>query len=171
MTTWLEIVDTAVKVGLGALISGITTYLITRRTHSHETRRSLQAEKTALLKEAMANLDQAGSLLNEAFQMLFQLQQSASPDKEQQFWEHYHKIIHAYNKAKGARTLSFMVGATKVAKPLNDYLETVQQVREYVAVNRLNCDWTLVDKNGDKRAECATEVLDQLAAALESIYV
>ena len=33
---WIEIVDTALKIGLGAAISGIATYQVTKRNHSHE---------------------------------------------------------------------------------------------------------------------------------------
>ena len=33
---WIDIVDTALKIGLGAAISGIATYQVTKRNHSHE---------------------------------------------------------------------------------------------------------------------------------------
>ncbi|HEY6095700.1 MAG TPA: hypothetical protein VIU93_12185 [Gallionellaceae bacterium] len=51
MVTELEIIDTAVKVGLGAAISGVTTYLVTMRIHKHEVRKDLRKEKTELLKK------------------------------------------------------------------------------------------------------------------------
>lgn len=35
-STWLDIVDTAVKIGLGAAISGIATYAVTRYKHTSE---------------------------------------------------------------------------------------------------------------------------------------
>jgi hypothetical protein len=35
-TEWIEIIDTAVKIGLGALISGFTTYHVTQLKNKHE---------------------------------------------------------------------------------------------------------------------------------------
>ena len=43
--TWLQVVDSAVKIGLGALISGIATYWVTKLNHSKE------IEKQAILRK------------------------------------------------------------------------------------------------------------------------
>nr|WP_147247299.1 hypothetical protein [Brenneria salicis]NMN92921.1 hypothetical protein [Brenneria salicis ATCC 15712 = DSM 30166]RBP60959.1 hypothetical protein DES54_12811 [Brenneria salicis ATCC 15712 = DSM 30166] len=34
--TWIDVFDSAVKIGLGALITATSTYLILRKTHRHE---------------------------------------------------------------------------------------------------------------------------------------
>lgn len=41
MTTVLEIIDTAVGIGLGALISGITTYWVTHKNHTFDIRKTI----------------------------------------------------------------------------------------------------------------------------------
>lgn len=33
---WIEVVDSAVKIGLGAIISGLATYIVTKQTHVRE---------------------------------------------------------------------------------------------------------------------------------------
>ena len=43
-TTALEIIDTAVKIGLGATIGGLATYLVTRESHRQESRNTTGAE-------------------------------------------------------------------------------------------------------------------------------
>lgn len=49
----LDIVDTAVKVGLGALISGFTTYYITKLKHSEEAVKEHRRRRWELLKTAL----------------------------------------------------------------------------------------------------------------------
>ena len=49
----LEIVDTAVKVGLGAIISGFTTYYITKLKHSEEALKTSRKRKWEFLKTAI----------------------------------------------------------------------------------------------------------------------
>ena len=34
--TWLQVTDTAVKIGVGAIITGVTAYFIARREHTHD---------------------------------------------------------------------------------------------------------------------------------------
>lgn len=48
----IEVIDTAVKVGLGALISGITTYLVTYANHNSDKKK----EKSKRTHEALINI-------------------------------------------------------------------------------------------------------------------
>lgn len=46
---WMNIIDTAIKVGLGALISGVTAYFVNRRNHLHDVDKTKwEARKTIL---------------------------------------------------------------------------------------------------------------------------
>ncbi|XKH01133.1 hypothetical protein LG325_13760 [Marinobacter nauticus] len=52
-STWLDIVDTAVKIGLGAAISGIATYAVTRYKHvSDKSLEATQRKRDALSQVA-----------------------------------------------------------------------------------------------------------------------
>jgi len=46
----LDVIDTAVKIGLGALISGISTYQITKRNHTHENTKNSKDKKIEILE-------------------------------------------------------------------------------------------------------------------------
>ena len=50
MITTLEIVDTAVKVGLGAVISGVITYFVARLNHKREIEKSITNRRIELLE-------------------------------------------------------------------------------------------------------------------------
>lgn len=53
----LDIVDTAVKIGLGAIISGVATYAITHKNHSHTKKNDLRAKKINILAYATENIE------------------------------------------------------------------------------------------------------------------
>jgi len=56
--TALEIVDTAIKIGLGALVSGFASYLIMRRTQAHETDKDVRAQLTARVEEIIGRVEE-----------------------------------------------------------------------------------------------------------------
>lgn len=49
---WYDLIDTALKIGLGALIAGSFTYLTTRTNHSHENKKIQYELKKSLFLEA-----------------------------------------------------------------------------------------------------------------------
>lgn len=56
-TTWLDIIDTAVKIGLGALISGVATYSITRLSNKHENQKIFASRKFEMVRESANYLE------------------------------------------------------------------------------------------------------------------
>src|SRR5437867_699519 len=166
MPTGLEIVDTAIKVGLGAIISGTTTYVITRRTQDYETYRSLQKEKTALLKEAMVSLEQAGSLVNDSQMSIFRLAVAEGVDRQQKFWEPYRALTTAFNQSKNARSLCYMIGQKQMAEQISLYCDSIAEVINHFATQRLDYDLQFIDAQTRKRDSLKASVLDQLAGAL-----
>lgn len=53
----LDIIDTAVKIGLGAIISGVATYVITHKSHSHEKEKQLTEKKISVLEFSVENIE------------------------------------------------------------------------------------------------------------------
>lgn len=51
-TTWIEITDTAIKIGLGAAISGVSAFLINRQSHN----KSLEKENFSRNKETLESV-------------------------------------------------------------------------------------------------------------------
>ena len=57
--SWLDIADTAIKIGLGALISGIATYSVTRLNHAHEVSKDYRAQARQLLEQVATQAEEA----------------------------------------------------------------------------------------------------------------
>ncbi len=170
MTTELEIIDTAVKVGLGAVISGIATYFLTTRTHRHEIRKSLVNEKKELLRESVMKLERSSSLMNHAVQSINALKWSAVPNKEERLVELIGQITTAYNEGKEARALCELIGQKSLAGLVLQYLDATEELKKHFFERRLGFVDSFVESNADKRLEVRNAILDRLGEALESIY-
>ena len=57
-TEWIDIVDTAVKIGLGGLISGVATYYVTQLKHKNEDSTSRKQVFRELMLEAVKYADE-----------------------------------------------------------------------------------------------------------------
>jgi len=64
VTTVLDIVDTAVKIGFGALISGVTTYYVSITNHSHKRNKDMLVYKRNKLVEISEKIQLAGEISN-----------------------------------------------------------------------------------------------------------
>ncbi|WP_027076295.1 hypothetical protein [Maribacter antarcticus] len=60
----IKIIDTAVKIGLGALITGISAYFINGQKHNHELIKVGNAELRSTVKEIVAYIENSETLVN-----------------------------------------------------------------------------------------------------------
>ncbi|MDQ8182584.1 hypothetical protein [Pelagicoccus sp. SDUM812005] len=65
MTTTLDIVDTAVKIGLGATIAGLSAYVIGRQKHNQEIENKDRDEQKSLSRELALTVEKIESSLQE----------------------------------------------------------------------------------------------------------
>lgn len=56
-TEIIDVIDTAVKIGLGALISGIVTYTVTKTKHSNERKRELLKRRLDIIEISISQAD------------------------------------------------------------------------------------------------------------------
>jgi len=61
----IEVIDTAIKIGLGALITGTATYLLANRNYKYDLKKKSIENNVTLLKELSIKLEHAEAFLNE----------------------------------------------------------------------------------------------------------
>src|SRR5437870_290514 len=65
--TLLDIIDTAVKIGLGAAISGVFVALNTRATHSHELRKERLRRRQDTIERLIEQFEQIHTFITECY--------------------------------------------------------------------------------------------------------
>ena len=170
MTTELEIIDTAIKVGLGALISGVTTYFVTTRTHSHDIRKLLISEKRDLLRSAATKLESSMSVVNHAVQEFTHLLIGITSPEDKYPVDLIRSFTTAYNEGKEARTLFYLIGNKQLGELVTRYLELVEEVRKHFLARGPESSSAFVLANAEARIKVRNETLEALNEALDSIY-
>ena len=121
-TTLLEIVDSAVKIGLGALISAVATYLGTRRSQRHETAKMLRDDRKGILREIALHIEASETSLN-----LFVV--ATLPGAVSQ--DHLKEIALATSKAGQALALASLAGSTELLAEIQTYTKSHHHLYEF----------------------------------------
>jgi 2C-methyl-D-erythritol 2,4-cyclodiphosphate synthase len=103
MVTGLEIIDTSIKMGLGAAITGIISYLATNRSQKHEMRKALITEKKDLLKESAMKFEKSSSIINRVNWSVSALAAKMSANREDALEILLDDLATAYNEGKEAQ--------------------------------------------------------------------
>ena len=164
MTTVVEIVDTAVKVGLGALISGIATYMVTSKNHSHEAKKNVAADKKEILLDLVHKLDTAFSIRNSAVQSIWRKYEREDDDLESD----YAALTDAVNNLKLAVSYAFLIGRKDMPVLLGKIFSSLEEERKSLESEERNLD--VLNEGSDKRILLLNEVREMLPQALESIH-
>lgn len=171
MVTQLEIIDTTVKVGLGAIISGVTTYFITKRAQRHEIQRSLISDKKELLRESALKLAKSSSMINHVVAEIFKLLQRQTVEKEDKLDELLKDLTSAFNEGKEARTLCYLMGDDTLGHLMFLQVSLMADLNMHYHTKRLDYDVAYVDANTDKRNENGMVILNHLSEAHTAIYL
>jgi hypothetical protein len=124
MTTALEIIDSAVKIGLGALVSGVATYLVTRKNHEHELRKTAREDRRTLIRSAARLLEEATTLLNQATYGIQRGDAEAVAGAKQ--------LVDVINKLGEAKSIAILLGIRNLSSAVTDLRAGVVELAHYV---------------------------------------
>jgi hypothetical protein len=110
MTTALEVIDSAVKIGLGALITAGAGYLALSRSHRNEMSKAANEDRRSLLRTAAGLLEQATALVNLATYTFAHVPDGTNSSTKQ--------LVEAINKLGEARSLAVLSGAKLLAEDI-----------------------------------------------------
>jgi len=173
---WMEIIDSAVKIGLGALISSVATYLSLLRTHKHEiavsqaaergeTRKAYLSERAAILKDIALKVEKCSSYLNVMQQAL-----TKSPKTSDELLEMLRELTAAFNEAKEARSFCYLTGNKALGALLTHYLENMSLLTSHVKLSKGMLDISFLKTNTEARNAIKDQILDNLGRSFESLY-
>lgn len=143
-TTWIEVADTAVKIGLGAIISGLTGYALATTNHNRDLKKELIKTKTRILEEACSEAESYFSYVNKFLNSLgFLIVEShegirEQTKEEQAIIESLHaEMNEALNCRNRAKAKISLLGLTSALNHINQFNETLTYMRNIVAKNSM----------------------------------
>ena len=110
MPTLLDILDSAVKIGLGALITAGAGLLVSKRSQRHELKKAATEDRRALLRSAASLLEQATAAANLATYVLAHVPDGNSESTK--------RLVEAINKLNEARSLTVLSGSRVLASEI-----------------------------------------------------
>ncbi|MEI6893552.1 MAG: hypothetical protein V5789_02755 [Colwellia sp.] len=143
-TEWIDVVDTAVKIGLGALISGVATYKVSSLNHSKGIEKVIIDKKISMLEEISEDAETyfyfASSLSNTIGGMqkiatnfggsLTEQQKKRISKRHEGFLD----ILAARNKAASKIK---MLGIGDAEDAINEFNETLSELRNLVVFEKV----------------------------------
>ncbi|MEH0168478.1 hypothetical protein [Roseateles microcysteis] len=166
--TSIEVLDTAVKVGLGALISGLTTFLVARRAQSHEIRKVILAERLQLLREAAVKLEQGGSLINKSCEAIAVARATGRLNQQEKLSEELPNFIMAFNTLKESHTLFYLSGRRALGELVGEYATKQDEVRKHFIARGTEFDFDVLNNHYREVAAMKKEILNALATELNA---
>ena len=125
MTTPTDILDTAVKIGLGALISGVTSYLTFNSNNAFELRKILLEDRRSTLREIALTVEESIGLLND-FVLIYQSNiQTANINN---IGAKLHLIVDSHKISNKAEALANMIGFSALSSAINEYDKSVSKI-------------------------------------------
>ena len=130
--TALEILDTAVKVGLGAIIGGVFTYLIAKLNHDKEMEKGRLRRRRELLEEIASKCDDFSKQCRDYWALLADWLEVNDPDTK--LPEHRAKIeesekrfYNAFHDLTSAEGRLLLLGEKEVRAKLREYALFAQE--------------------------------------------
>jgi len=112
---WVEVADSAVKIGLTALITSVASYLVLKKNHRHEVDKESRALKQAKAEESKASYSQ---FLTHSL-MLTQKYRDVSCDAQ---GSDYIEFLNIYNRIQITSHNSIALGAYNLLCAVNEFI-------------------------------------------------
>lgn len=130
-TEILDIVDTAVKVGIGALISGVTTFYITTKGQEHDLKKLSLTEKVSLLKSAIEYFEDGSSMVQHCYVAYISLRNGNTEISTEKLTV---EITESANLVKNARTNFYLAGNKKLGELAQQYWHTISDLKKAIVI-------------------------------------
>jgi hypothetical protein len=124
MTTAFEILDSAVKIGLGALISAVSGLFVSSRMRRHELRKATNDDRRSLLRAAAKLVEEATGAANLATYVLANVPDGKGTSTR--------GLVEAINKLNEARSLAVLSGARELSTEIATLRGGIESLCRYL---------------------------------------
>jgi len=134
-TNLLSVVDTAVKIGLGALISGLATYTVTRLNHNKEIEKERINRQRELLEEIASQTEEFSTTVLKYWAYMIEYIRYVENNKEvpedldARIEKSAKDLFDKFTHLSSAEGKLILIGATEAQEKIRDFGEYVKDFR------------------------------------------
>jgi hypothetical protein len=130
-TEWIDVIDTAVKIGLGALISGWATNKANKLKHQSEREKDTVAVKREMILIAVEKMDEYMQFLSSYYSRLDGLRQSHEQQRfsDEQWLSAWDFIRESENELSEARQCTCIAQSRLQLLCMDDSLKAINNIR------------------------------------------
>ena len=154
--TWIDVIDSAVKIGAGALIAGGFTYVVSKSRQDHESKKTKFENELFVLKEIVERIEESSSYLNDYSHLSRGI---ALPSGAEQAKKNSELVMSGYKTMGKAQGLAYLIGQKQLSAVLDSMCKSVLQFYYFVSEELPNVE-----------IEDAHEKLAIAKTKLDSIY-
>jgi len=125
--TWIEVVDSAVKIGLGALITGIIAFVLSTTQHRNDRKKSKVAREFEMLKEVAEKVESFNHVALKYWALATDWRRKLELDrslvKPKSLLDAQKDLFNSFSELTNAESLLLLFGYENAQIALRDYGE------------------------------------------------
>ena len=168
--TWIEVADTAVKIGLGALIAGISAFLLARSQYRYDLRKTKVSREFELLKDIAEKVERftQSALMYWAISADWHKARRVNPDrkKSEALLSAQKELFSRFNELTSAEAFLLLLGEKEAQQQLRVYGDHVMVYRRQAS----RATDALRDEEIDDYREYILRARESFFARLNEIY-
>lgn len=135
--TYLDVIDTAVKVGLGALISGLSSYWMAKSKSQDDFRHEKIKRHHELLEDAAEQIEKFSHVLLRYWALMIefvrtrQQNQEWAAEKLEELQKTKAELFGAYSELTSAESKFLLLGCREAQQSLRNYGDLAKRFRRY----------------------------------------
>jgi len=169
--TWIDVADTAVKVGLGALIGGGFSYLLTRLNHDRESIKEYAKRRLNNIELAFEEINEFSKIIslywaNLANGIFKKEKGTLTKDDKGSLNDEEQHLFESFSLLNGARTKLVLLAETKSVEKLDQYKTACEDFFKIANIDGKNC----TKRNLTEHKEKMIHSRDKLLEAMSKTY-
>ena len=139
--TWIEIADTAIKVGLGAALSGISALLINRQAHNKSLEKENNARHKEILESVTLSIEELAHALLKYWSFILEWAKNnekgvaASKEKTEAITELRGEVFNLFKGLTNSEGRLLLIGCVEQQKKLREYGALIAEFYRYASRN------------------------------------
>ncbi|MCS6101293.1 hypothetical protein [Shewanella baltica] len=151
-TTWIEIADTTVKIGLGAIISGASAYMLARHNHSKSIEKEYLLKHREVMELVTLDIEEMTHVLLKYWSFILDWERNKekgiknSEEKSEQITNLRSEVFSLFKGLSSAEGRLLLLGCKEQQSSLRAYGEKISEFYRYASRNNDEMDCAILEE-------------------------